>query len=101
MTTYEISQIIIQVASAVLVFGGLIYASLQLKLLRKTHVDEHEWNRRKAAQDATQLFRQRVGTTEIWRRRFTTSTDKIRCRCKNFMMRLARIRNLKHLFIGC
>ena len=36
---------------------GLIYAGWQIKLLKKTHTDNHDWNRRLAAQEAVANLR--------------------------------------------
>lgn len=52
MTTFELITVIVATASALFVAIGLFYAARQLRLLIRTHADNHEWNRRIAAQEA-------------------------------------------------
>lgn len=49
MTKYEIVTITIQGVSALLIGGGLLYTAKQLKA-------NHDWNRRKTAQEATRQY---------------------------------------------
>lgn len=42
-----------QIIQGIAVMISVVYAAYQLKLIRKTHSDNHDWNRRKAAQDLT------------------------------------------------
>ncbi len=41
----------IQIAANIAVVVGLVYAGYQIRLLRQTHRDNHDWNRRKCAQE--------------------------------------------------
>lgn len=52
MSISEVSNIV-QIASGLAVLISVFYVALQLKLIRQTHVDNHDWNRRKAAQEIT------------------------------------------------
>jgi len=63
MTINEIADIAQIVSVLVLVFS-VLYASRQLKLLRLTHSDNHDWNRRKSAQDLTMELNIILGDTE-------------------------------------
>jgi len=47
----------------ILVFA-VLYAAKQLKLLRLTHADNHDWNRRKSAQDLTMQLNDMLGDTD-------------------------------------
>jgi hypothetical protein len=53
MSNVQLAQLVVQCVSALMVLLGLLFTSRQLRLLRKTYVDLHDWNRRKAAQDAS------------------------------------------------
>ena len=49
----EIATLIIHGISAILVAGGLFYAGKQLSLTLQVQKQNHDWNRRNAAQQAT------------------------------------------------
>ncbi len=51
MSLYERINLVICSLSLLVLVGGLLYAGLQLRSLRKIHADNHKWNRKKAAQD--------------------------------------------------
>ncbi len=55
--------IITQLVSVLLLVVGLLYAGYQLSLTRKVHKENHEWNRRFAAQQA--LSRKIEGLDEL------------------------------------
>jgi len=61
----EVLKLILQTLSLVFIGLSLLYAGKQLKLLKKTHADNHDWNRRKAAQDAAMLRQKRFTTENI------------------------------------
>lgn len=46
-------KIVVQIASSTLVLMGLLFAAWQLRLATQVHRDNHDWNRRNAAQQAT------------------------------------------------
>jgi len=59
MTEYEIASLVVSLLTFITVMIGLIYGGLQLKQAasqiaetRKIHQENHEWNRRLAAQEA-------------------------------------------------
>lgn len=52
MTTFEIAALAIQVVSALILVGGLLYAGRQISLLKKVHKENHDWNRRIETQRA-------------------------------------------------
>jgi hypothetical protein len=56
MTSHQILQLLLQFFTLGAVISGLVYSGYQLKLLRRQYHDLHEWNRRKAAQDAIDFF---------------------------------------------
>ena len=41
-----------------MVLAGLLFTTRQLRLLAKTYIDLHDWNRRKAAQDASHQWQE-------------------------------------------
>lgn len=51
----ELNEIadIAKIISLLLLIVSVLYTGRQLKLLRLTHADNHDWNRRKSAQDLT------------------------------------------------
>lgn len=49
----ENTKLLVQIISSVLVFIALLYAARQFKLATLVHRDNHDWNRRNAAQQAT------------------------------------------------
>src|SRR5215472_8269951 len=52
----ELSKIALQGLTLVVAGIGLVFAICQLRLLTTTYNDFHEWNRRKAAQDAIEKY---------------------------------------------
>ncbi len=74
MTAFEVATLIIQGLSGLFVAIGLLYAGRQLKA-------NHDWNRRKAAQDATLMYCQVVTGMRILDDHFSfmTRTDPIPC----------------------
>ena len=52
MTKYELITSTVSIISVVLVLIGVIYAGIQLYLLRKVNKGTHDWNRRISAQNA-------------------------------------------------
>ena len=64
MTTYQTASLVVQGVGAISVAAALVFAGIQIRIMRKSHAEDHLWKRRKAAQDATQLYAQRVGGTE-------------------------------------
>ncbi len=79
MSNYEIISIIITSLALLLTIGGLYYAGNQIRLARKQltsaiesikltkeiHQENHDWNRRIAAQDAIVVFRNQNKTKEL------------------------------------
>ena len=79
MSKYEVLSIIISTSALFLTLGGLIYAAYQIKLAReqlksgisainlskKVHQENHDWNRRMAAQEAIVMFRNKNKTREL------------------------------------
>jgi len=55
-----------------MIFGAIavFYAAKQVILLRKTHADNHEWQRRKSAQDATINLNKELSGMELLNTRF-------------------------------
>jgi hypothetical protein len=51
----------VQIATFAILLIGLWLTLRQLRLLRKSYVDQHEWNRRKAAQDAIENTQKAIG----------------------------------------
>lgn len=45
--------------------GGFVYTAIQVHLLRQGQRGNHDWNRRKAAQDITTAFNERVHQPEL------------------------------------
>ncbi|MCP4755700.1 MAG: DUF4760 domain-containing protein [Proteobacteria bacterium] len=64
MTNYEVASLVIQGVGSASVAAALIFAGIQIRTMWKSHAEDHLWKRRKAAQDATLLYVQRVGGTE-------------------------------------
>jgi RecB family endonuclease NucS len=56
---------VIQIISGLAIIISVMYAGYQVKLLRKTHTDNHDWNRRKSAQDLTMELNNTLKDTEI------------------------------------
>lgn len=56
MTKYEIISCIISIISMILVLAGVIYAGIQLFIMRKVNKNIHEWNRRKTTYDLLKDF---------------------------------------------
>ena len=52
MTALEMVMALAAIATAVFVGLGVLYAVQQLRVLVRSHADNHEWNRRVAAQEA-------------------------------------------------
>lgn len=52
MSSYEIASLIISVTGTLIIGGSLTIAIFQLKVLIKSHKDNHEWNRRIETQKA-------------------------------------------------
>ena len=75
MSIKEILELV-QIFSSFAVIISVIYASYQLKLLRKTHVDNHEWNRRKSAQDLAMNLNQILGDTAVLHERLQVINRK-------------------------
>jgi hypothetical protein len=65
MTTKDIIELSISLFSALLVFGGLMYAGRQLQLTRVIHKQDHDWNRRHAAQQAIYNYTTFVTGTQL------------------------------------
>lgn len=74
MTTFEIASLIIQGGSGLLVAAGLFYAAKQIRTT-------HDWNRRKAAQDATLMLTIGTNGMNLLQEHFSymTRTDPIAC----------------------
>ena len=51
MGEYEVITLVLRTFAVLLVAAGLFYTGYQIKMTRQIHKDNHEWNRRKAAQD--------------------------------------------------
>ena len=75
MALNDISNIF-QILSSIAVLITVFFASYQLKLIRKTHVDNHDWNRRKAAQDLTMELTETLGDTAILHQRLQVINRK-------------------------
>ena len=58
MTTFQWAQLSLQAISAIGVIVALSLTIRQIRLLRASYVDLHDWNRRKAAQDATHEWKE-------------------------------------------
>lgn len=48
----ETTKVVLQAAALIVLLVGLLLTIRQIRLLRLSYVDLHDWNRRKAAQDA-------------------------------------------------
>ncbi len=57
MVSYELAKLIISATSLIFIGATLIYTGRQIKLLIKSHADNHEWNRRIATQQALNELR--------------------------------------------
>jgi hypothetical protein len=68
--------LIIQGISALFVACGLFYAGNQLRLARKVHQDNHEWNRRNVAQQATIDYASKITGAEKLNKALTYSVAK-------------------------
>ena len=55
-SSIEITKVILQILIIVIAGGGLYLTVRQLVLLTRSYRDLHDWNRRKAAQDAVKHF---------------------------------------------
>lgn len=56
MTTFQTVQLSLQAVSACAVVIALTFTARQIRLLAANYRDLHEWNRRKAAQDASEKW---------------------------------------------
>jgi len=56
---------VFQILASIAVLATAFFASYQLILIRKAHQDDHEWNRRKSAQDLTMELTESLGDTAI------------------------------------
>lgn len=72
MTNYEIYSLLMDGFTALIALGGFVYAGIQLKKtteqLRtayKINESDHDWNRRKAAQDALKEYNQSIISIEL------------------------------------
>lgn len=71
----EILQLIIHLLSAIFIGVGLLYTVKQIKLLIKSHSDNHEWNRRKVAQDASLMYSQLTEGNNLLNKHFAYITS--------------------------
>ena len=74
MVEFEIARLIVQAASALLIFCSLIYAGRQLALSTRTQRQNHDWNRRAAAQEANWKFSSLVKGRELIDQAFNITT---------------------------
>jgi len=58
MTNLQLVQVVLQSVSVAVVVVGFFVAVRQLRLVMRSFVDLHDWNRRKAAQDACHEWRE-------------------------------------------
>lgn len=65
MSWIEILGVALQLITVLLLSVGFIATVRQIKLLHNVHIDNHEWNRRKAAQDVTLTYKQVVSTKNL------------------------------------
>ena len=72
MTNYEIYSLLIDGFTALIALGGFVYAGIQLKktteqLRAAYEINEadHDWNRRKASQDAIRKYNQPLLSSEL------------------------------------
>lgn len=56
MTEYEVVSLVVQAVTALLIFGSLVYAGRQVHQARLANDRDHDWNRRKSAQDVISDF---------------------------------------------
>jgi|SRR5829696_7722712 len=56
----EVVKVLLQALTLVAIVAGLAFTGRQLKLLKDSFYDTHDWNRRKAAQDAVHETQQRL-----------------------------------------
>lgn len=49
MTKFELITLVLSGINLTIILVGIVYGLIQLKLLRKTYIDDHEWNRRHSA----------------------------------------------------
>jgi hypothetical protein len=85
----DIIRILLQIATPAILAIGLWLTLRQLRLLRQSYVDQHDWNRRKAAQDAIQTTQKSIGEdTPLLNEKFQVMTsydtiplDQIRDEC--------------------
>ena len=71
----EILQLTIRLLSAIFIGVGLLYTAKQIKLLIKSHSDNHEWNRRKVAQDASLMYSQLTEGNNLLNEHFSYVTS--------------------------
>jgi hypothetical protein len=71
MTTFEIASLIIGTLSAIFVGCSIVLLAKQLKLVIKANADNHDWNRRKASQEACYEF-MRPPVVKSWNILFNT-----------------------------
>ncbi len=67
-------KLVLQALTLLAIVVGLGFTFYQLHLLRKTYVDAHDWNRRKAAQDAALQTSQLAQDMDLLHRTFEIRT---------------------------
>ena len=65
MNWIEILRIALQLITVLFLAVGFVATVRQIKLLYSVNVDNHEWNRRKAAQDVSLTYKQAVSTDNL------------------------------------
>jgi Domain of unknown function (DUF4760) len=60
----EKAKLLVQIISSLLVLGGILYAARQFKLATRVHQENHDWNRRNAAQQATIDYASKIPGSE-------------------------------------
>lgn len=75
MTRFQTIQLILQSIPAIAVLVTLLFTFRQLRLNTATYRDLHEWNRRKAAYDAVQQYRDFAENAQAVGKAFETSRN--------------------------
>lgn len=71
----ESVKVALQAATLLAVVVGLGFTFYQVRLLRKSYVDLHDWNRRKAAQDAVERIEVISRDTPLLHQKFRILTE--------------------------
>ena len=77
MNWIELLKVALEAITVLLLLVGFIVTLRQIRLLHSVHIDDHEWNRRKAAQDVTLTYKHVVSTKKLQQYfNYVTNTTK-------------------------